>query len=168
MVGGHIFDHIQGHVKGVFRPGVVPTGNATLYTPTERIGNTDFGGSGTGWSANPLYWDFSGNEALAMTIAPSLTLGNSAYYVFSTPIPVATAFDFSITVSDNATYLSGIRVQLYNGTTAIQSIVSQAPATVGTTTLSGTTSAQADRIALFCNPLSDAPGVIVTNISIIA
>ena len=121
MVGGHIFDHIQGHVKGVFRPGVVPTGNATLYTPSERIGNTDFAGSGTGWSADPLYWDLSGDNALAIRIAPSLTLGNSAYYVFSTPIPIATAFDFSITVSDNATDLSGIRVLLYKGTSAILS-----------------------------------------------
>ena len=168
MVGGHTFDHIQGHVKGVFRPGVVPTGNATLYTPTERIGNTDFAGSGTGWSADPLYWDLSGDNALAIRIAPSLTLGNSAYYVFSTPIPIATAFDFSITVSDNATDLSGIRVLLYKGTSAIQNIVNQEPATVGTTTLSGTTSAQVDRIALFCSPLSDTPGVIVTHISIIA
>lgn len=167
-MGGHIFNHIQGHIKGVFRPGVVPTGASDLYMPTERIGNINFAGLGTGWSANPLYWDFYGNEALAITIAPSLTLGNSAYYVFNTPIPIATAFDFSITVSDNAADQSGIRVQLYNGTTAVQTIVSQSPATVGTTTISGTTYSQVDRIALFCNPLSYDPGVIVTTISIIA
>ena len=51
MVGGHIFDHIQGHVKGVFRPGVVPTGTVITPTPSFDPASLFVGGyAGGAWA----------------------------------------------------------------------------------------------------------------------
>ena len=51
MVGGHTFDHIQGHVKGVFRPGVVPTGTVITPTPSFDPASLFVGGyAGGAWA----------------------------------------------------------------------------------------------------------------------
>lgn len=169
-MGGHIFDHIQGHIKGVFRPGVVPTGNAATYTPSERIGNTDFSSAGNGWIVSALdpYWDFTGDVATALYIPGSYVLDNSMYYVFDEPVDAGKDYEFSITVSDNVSNQSGLRVFLYNGTTTVSNIVSNDSFPEGVYTYSGTTSAEINRIAVYCNALSSLPGIVVTNVSFTA
>lgn len=50
-MGGHIFDHIQGHIKGVFRPGVVPTGTVITPTPSFDPASLFVGGyAGGAWA----------------------------------------------------------------------------------------------------------------------
>lgn len=169
-MGGHIFDHIQGHIKGVFRPGVVPTGNAATYTPSERIGNTDFSSAGNGWIVSDLdpYWDFTGDVATALYVPTSLVLDKSMYYTFDEPVDAGKDYEFSITVSDNVVEKSGLRIILYSGSTAVSTIVTNDIFPVGVYTTSGTTIGEVDRLVVYCHPLSLSPGIVVTNVSFTA
>jgi len=170
-MGGHIFDHIQGHIKGVFRPGVVPSGSgASAYTPSERIGNTDFSSAGNGWIVYDLdpYWDFTGDVATALYVPTSLVLDKSMYYIFDEPVAAGKDYEFSITVSDNVVEKAGLRIILYSGSTAVNTIVSNDIFPVGVYTASGTTIGEVDRLVVYCNQLSLAPGIVVTNVSFIA
>ena len=170
-MGGHIFDHIQGHIKGVFRPGVVPSGSgASAYTPSERIGNTDFSSAGNGWIVSGLdpYWDFTGDVATALYVPPSYVLDKSMYYIFDEPVDAGKDYEFSITVSDNVGDQSGLRIFLYSGSTLVNTIVTNDTFPVGVYTASGTTIGEVDRIVVYCNALSVSPGIVVTNVSFTA
>ena len=170
-MGGHIFDHIQGHIKGVFRPGVVPTGSSTsVYTPSERIGNTDFSSAGNGWIVSDLdpYWDFTGDVATALYVPPSYVLDKSMYYTFDEPVDAGKDYDFSITVSDNVGDQSGLRIILYSGSTAVSTIVSNDIFPVGVYSSSGTTIGEVNRLVVYCHALSASSGIVVTNVSFTA
>ena len=170
-MGGHIFDHIQGHIKGVFRPGVVASGSGTsAYTPSERIGNTDFSSAGNGWIVSDLdpYWDFTGDVATALYVPTSLVLDKSMYYIFDEPVAAGKDYEFSITVSDNVGDQSGLRIAMYNGVTGVNTVASADIFPTGVYTSSGTTIGEVDRLVVYCHPLALSAGIVVTNVSFIA
>lgn len=170
-MGGHIFDHIQGHIRGVFRPGVVPSGKgAATYTPSERIGNTDFSSAGNGWIVSDLdpYWDFTGDVATALYVPAAYVLDNSMYYIFDEPVAAGKDYEFSITVSDNVGDQAGLRVILYSGSTPVSTIVTNDIFPVGVYTTSGTTIGEVDRLVVYCDALSASSGIVVTNVSFTA
>lgn len=50
-MGGHIFNHVQGHISGAYRPGVVPTGTVITPTPSFDPASLFVGGyAGGAWA----------------------------------------------------------------------------------------------------------------------
>ena len=68
-MGGHIFDHIQGHIKGVFRPGVVPTGKKEeAPAPSGELIDADvLFNTATGWTLDPE-WTIAGGQLVGASV----------------------------------------------------------------------------------------------------
>lgn len=59
----HVYEHVQGHITGVFRPGVLPSGTVAPtggYGPELLDADVNFDSS-VGWSFGGLEWDIPGD-----------------------------------------------------------------------------------------------------------
>lgn len=135
----------------------------------ERVVNPTFASAGTDWvNGGTPRWDFSSNQAVSTDIAPSYALGSGAYCLLSETLEAGTTYNTAVDVLSTVGGLSGVRVVLFNGTTAVKPIaIYQGPG--GETVVStGTLLSAVDRVVIFTDALSDLPGVILTRVSVIA
>lgn len=59
----HLFQHIQGHISGAFRPWLLPTGGATAFSPASLFANSELGGDFTQISLTNAFSDTAGTTA---------------------------------------------------------------------------------------------------------